>query len=197
MAPKYFNAALKIVLQYEGIYDDDPDDPGGETYKGITRRDHPNWGGWPLVEANKEAAGFPRNLEGHALLQTLVANLYKELYWDKNHCDQIPTGLDLVVFDTAVNMGGGKAGRFLQQGINELLGRQVLSVDGAIGPHTLDAVNALTPEQQKQLGFACLELRAQNYHEIAEAKPHLKKFLKGWLNRVANLKKQVTEMALA
>ena len=161
MSQKDFDAALKLILQYEGIYDDDPDDPGGETYKGITRRDHPDWGGWPVFDANHEHEGFPDNLESDAQLQTLVANLYRELYWRKNHCDELPPGLDLVVFDTAVNMGGGKAGRFLQQGVNELMGRQVLAVDGAIGSHTLDAVNALNKGQQKQLGFACLELRAR------------------------------------
>jgi lysozyme family protein len=197
MSQKTFDAALKLILKYEGIYDNDPDDPGGETYKGITRRDHPDWEGWAIVDGGKEQDGFPGNLESDDHLQTSVGNLYKELYWRRNHCDELPAGLDLVVFDTAVNMGGGKAGRFLQQGVNELLGRQVLTVDGAIGNRTLSAVNALNPEQQKQLCFACLELRDQNYHEIVAARPSSKKFLKGWLNRTANLRQRVPDLAVA
>ena len=197
MAEKNFDAALKLVLQYEGIYDDDPDDPGGETYKGISRRDHPAWEGWPQVDAQKEQEGFPEILEGEAGLQAMVAALYKESYWRPNLCHELPPGLDLVVFDTAVNMGSRKAGRFLQQGVNELLGRPAVDPDGVIGGLTLEAVNGLNPEQQKQLCFACLELRAENYREIAEAKPKLQKYLKGWLNRVANLREQVTEIAFA
>jgi lysozyme family protein len=192
MSQNDFDAALKLVLQYEGGYADDPDDPGGETYKGITRRDHSKWGGWAIVDANKDRQGFPRNLESDARLQALVAEVYKELYWLKNHCDQLPAGLNLVVFDTAVNMGGGKAGRFLQQGINKLMGSEAVAVDGAIGSLTVNAVKALSPEQQKQLCSTCLELRANNYHDIVAARPASKKYLKGWLNRIANLKEQVS-----
>ncbi len=41
----------------------------------------------------------------------------------------------------------------------------------AIGSRTLNAVNALNPEQQKHLCFACLNLRANYYHEIVAVKP--------------------------
>ncbi len=191
MIEKTFSAALKLVLRYEGTYADDPDDPGGETYQGITRRDHPHWEGWPIIEAEKARAGFPASLEGDARLQSSVANLYEDLYWRKNLCERLPAGLDLVVFDTAVNMGGGKAGRFLQEAVNELLGRSLLEVDGMIGDLTVKAVEVLGQERQKQLCFTCLDLREQNYHEIVRAKPKMQKFLQGWLNRVANLRKQV------
>jgi len=151
MTTKDFDAALKLVLRYEGGYGNDPDDPGGETYKGISRRNHGAWAGWPRIDAHKGHGDFSKRLEGDARLQTLVADVYKDSYWLRNLCDQLPAGIDLVVFDTAVNMGSGKAGRFLQQGVNKLLAGPVLKVDGVIGVLTLAAVNGLDRERQEQL----------------------------------------------
>ena len=34
-----FNKAIAIILKHEGGYVNDPDDPGGETNMGITKRD--------------------------------------------------------------------------------------------------------------------------------------------------------------
>jgi lysozyme family protein len=41
-----FNPALEKVLSHEGGYVVDPNDPGGETYKGVARKIHSKWDGW-------------------------------------------------------------------------------------------------------------------------------------------------------
>jgi lysozyme family protein len=65
-----------------------------------------------------------------------VAPLYKERYWDKVRADDLPAGVDYVVFDTAINSGPGRAAKLLQEAIGA-------TPDGAIGPMTLKAVAAM------------------------------------------------------
>jgi len=197
MAARNFDRCLELVLQYEGTYANDPDDPGGETYKGITRRDHPDWPGWEIIDPRKGQDDFPDLLESMAALQSLLEDLYQRTYWLRTKCDQLPDPIDLLVFDTAVNMGPQKACRFLQQAVNKLQGQALLREDGIIGKKTLAAVTSLNPAKRKEIISYFLELREKRYHGLAQSKPRMKKFLKGWLNRVAHLRKQAEEVALA
>ena len=69
-----------------------------------------------------------------------VSPIYKKGYWDKCKCDSLPSGLDLVVFDFAVNAGPGRAAQFLQRIIG-------VEPDGGIGSITLaDPVDKYTEE---------------------------------------------------
>jgi hypothetical protein len=54
-----FQPALQKVLAHEGGYVNDPDDPGGETYKGIARNMHSKWGGWVYIDLCKHASNLP------------------------------------------------------------------------------------------------------------------------------------------
>ena len=54
-----FDISFQKVLSYEGGYVNDPDDPGGETYKGIARKMNSKWDGWVLVDLLKQKPGFP------------------------------------------------------------------------------------------------------------------------------------------
>ena len=79
-----FRKALEHVLSNEGGYVNDPDDPGGETYKGIARKMNPQWKGWPLI--NKRDFTNP-------LLADLVASFYRDNYWEPIRGDQITSQL--------------------------------------------------------------------------------------------------------
>ena len=59
----------RIVMEYEGGYVNHPNDPGGETYKGISRRAHPNWKGWQLIDQKKPVP------------EQLVQEFYYNNYW--------------------------------------------------------------------------------------------------------------------
>jgi len=94
MAASNYNACLAKILKYEGGYVNDPHDPGGETNYGIT-------------VAVARACGYHGDM--HAIPMDLVRSIYRKNYWDVVNGDGLPAGLDLCVFDYAVNSGPGRA----------------------------------------------------------------------------------------
>lgn len=113
-----FIDAYKKVLNNEGIYSNDPDDAGGETYKGISRRANPNWNGWISIDAIKKAhpTTFKCILKKTPELEKKVQDLYKDKYWDCFELDDVPNQLVAEqMFDTAVNQGQTAAIKFAQR----------------------------------------------------------------------------------
>ena len=53
----FMKAYLKMA-PVEGLYSNDPDDPGGETVYGVARVFWPKWSGWSIVDAAKKQPGF-------------------------------------------------------------------------------------------------------------------------------------------
>ena len=78
-----FETAFEQTMKAEGGYVHDPDDPGGETYKGIARSRNPKWTGWTNIDVLKTKPNFPKSLDDDADLQEKVKALYEALYWDK------------------------------------------------------------------------------------------------------------------
>lgn len=97
-----FDAAFEHVLKWEGGYVNDPHDPGGETKYGISKRAHPD----------VDVAG---------LTKAAAKEIYRQSYWHKSGCDKLSDGLDLMHFDTAVNMGVGAAEKLLAKSGGDLL----------------------------------------------------------------------------
>lgn len=113
-----FIDAYKKVLNNEGIYSNDPDDAGGETYKGISRKANPNWDGWISIDAIKKAhpTTFKNILKKTPELEKKVQDLYKDKYWDCFELDDVPNQLVAEqMFDTAVNQGQTAAIKFAQR----------------------------------------------------------------------------------
>ena len=165
-----FDAALKALLKHEGGYVNHPADPGGMTNLGVTKRVWEEWVGHAVDEQTM------RNLT-----PDLVAPLYKKRYWDAVRADDLPSGVDFVVFDCAVNSGVGRASKFLQQAAG-------VTDDGKIGPGTLQAVMAKDP---KELVDAFCDKR----QAFLEALPTFATFGKGWSRRVAEVREQGENLA--
>jgi len=102
-----FDKALDFVLSWEGGHSNDPGDPGGETYKGISRNMNPQWSGWQFVD-KKDFTSADRDIE----------HFYKVNYWNKCACEYLQGPLDIVIFDTAVNMGVSRAMLILSSDCN-------------------------------------------------------------------------------
>lgn len=118
-----YEISLKNVLLHEGGYVDHPKDPGGATNKGITYRTYNAWRkkhGKPLMDV--------RHISDEE-----VEAIYKQDYWDAVKGDQLPSGIDIVMMDFAVNSGPSRAIKFAQ----ELVG---VKIDGVMGPKTLHAL---------------------------------------------------------
>lgn len=170
-----FNTALQNTLVYEGGYSDNSNDLGGITFKGISRKYNPQWTGWVIIDA--------KNFNSPEL-NNLVESFYKTNYWNKVSGDQV---VDQTVanflFDTAVNAGVIKAGMLLQRGLNTLntLNKDILVVDGIIGPATIKMLNST---DSKFILRLLLILRGYLYVEICQKNPLQKSFIKGWLNRL-------------
>jgi lysozyme family protein len=165
-----FESALKAILHHEGGYVNHPSDPGGMTNLGVTKRVWEEWVGHEVDE---------KTMRG--LTPEIVGPMYKVKYWDKIKGDDLPTGVDYVVFDAAVNSGPGRAAKWLQACVG-------VEPDGGIGPKTLAAVNAFDTNQliedyaKRRLSFL-MDLQTWNT------------FGKGWGRRVAEVQKTGLDMA--
>ncbi len=146
-----FGDVFHLTMHHEGGYSNNPDDLGGETYKGISRVYHPSWIGWAIVDGWTKA--MPRRdedwLQTNERLQSYVVEFYKVQFWDTWLGDEvleIAPAVAAELFDTGVNMGVQKAVYYLQRALN-VLNRQGqswadLEEDGLIGSRTLTALMA-------------------------------------------------------
>ena len=153
-----FDACLKLVLHHEGGYVNHPKDPGGETNLGVTKRVYEEFGG------TKDMKDLTRED---------VEPIYKKNYWDRIKADQIPNGLDLCVFDFAVNAGPGRAAKYLQS----LIGT---TVDGGIGPNTLACLESYIEENGLDTTIENYQQARQEYYESLST---FDTFGAGWTRR--------------
>ena len=163
-----FSNALLFVLRWEGGYVNHPADPGGATNKGVTQKVYSDW-----LQRTGRADASVRDLSDEDM-----AAIYEEGYWKPAHCEELSQSLDQVHFDTAVNMGTGRAVRFLQEAVGA-------AVDGGFGDGTRKCVARADPPQALT---RYLDIREKFYKTLVENKPNLGLFLKGWLNRLNALR---------
>lgn len=171
-----FSHYLPLLLRFEGGYVNDPDDPGGATNKGITLK--------TFQALGPELGIRDTSLEALKRLGDAdVARLYKRHYWDALQADTLTLQpLAEMLVDFYVN-AGGTAVRELQRELNAGGKRQPpLREDGVFGADTAQALR----EADALATYRGLRQRRIGYYErLAKANPKLRKFLRGWLNRVA------------
>lgn len=169
-----FSEALGKTLNTEGGYVHDPDDPGGETYKGIARSRNSKWAGWSRVDMNKNNPDFPNNLEQDAVLQESVKSRYLARYWNKVRGDKIKDqDIAESIFDFAVNAGPRTSARLAQRVIGA-------TPDGVIGPKTLERLNQEDPRTFLAV-FALAKIC--RYVDICEKRRVSHKYFFGWVRR--------------
>lgn len=185
-----FTIAFQKTLAFEGGYVCDPDDPGGETYRGIARRFNPDWEGWKTVDRVKGRADFPGCLDNRGALQGAVREFYKQRFWDRFQGDLIVSqeAAD-ELFDTSVNLGVTQAVTFLQTALNVLNRNQTLYLDvvedGLCGPKTLEALSKyLRSDRVDYLITVANILQGLHYIALMKRYPVQEKYARGWLKRV-------------
>ena len=166
-----FELCLKKMLAHEGGYVNHPQDPGGMTNLGVTKRVWEEWVGHDVDEKQMRA-----------LTPETVAPLYKRKYWDAVRADDLVAGVDYCVFDVAVNSGPGRAIKFLQSSVG-------VTADGGFGPATLAAVKNAEADPKR-----LIELYSAKRLEFLQSLKTFETFGKGWSRRVAEVKQAALEM---
>lgn len=186
-----FAAAFAKTSGLEGGYVNHPLDRGGETYRGIARRYHPDWRGWRAVDRAKRRRDFPRALERDKRLARSVERFYRTRYWNRFGGDDIPDqAVAEELFDMSVHIGVARGVRLLQRSLNLLNRNQKvyadITVDGLCGAETRAALGKLLRADGKSYYLLRLMnvLRGAAYVETARRDPRQEVFLRGWLERL-------------
>jgi lysozyme family protein len=149
-----FQTAVDFVFGLEGYLSDDPLDTGGLTKFGIASKWH------------------PEVLDPKFSCKDAQA-IYKKDYWDACRCDSLPDGVDLMVFDAAVQHDVKDAVKMLQRSAG-------VKADGIIGQVTLDRVSRM---DRKDVISGMVARRALHYAKL----PQLDHFGLGWYLRLAKV----------
>ena len=154
-----FQACLTVILQNEGGFVDNPQDPGKATNLGVTIGTLSSWLGRPAMIDDVQA-----------LTPQTVAPIYEKWYWAPAGCAGCPAGVDMMVFDCAVNQGPGTAAKLLQCALG-------VPADGMVGPNTeAAAASCDAPTVIERL----YDERLAAYREL----PTWPTFGAGWTNRL-------------
>ncbi|HWJ74432.1 MAG TPA: glycosyl hydrolase 108 family protein [Kaistia sp.] len=171
-----FDACLTIVLECEGndTFTNDPADPGGATKYGITLATLKDWRA-ARADSAPVTVDSVRNLE-----RDEAREIYRSRYWNLLRCDELPVGVDLIVFDFGVNAGPGRSAELLQKAVGA-------KPDGSIGPLTLGAVKAKDPK-------AIVETMSDQRLDFYRGLSGWTRFGDGWSNRVDKVRKAALAM---
>lgn len=176
-----FESILANTLGHERGWSNHPGDPGGETWRGISRRRWPEWPGWSLIDRHKRNREFPAPLWEDPDLTRLVVEFYRKNFWLDLKADQLPGEVAERLFDVAVNCGAAAA-RWQLQAVVRLAG-QPLRLDGVLGAATLAAVRAVPPARLLELWRP---LQTGYYIAlVVKVDPGLAEFVNGWAARAA------------
>lgn len=187
------NVLLPFILKWEGGFVNDPADAGGATNKGVTI------GTWRQVGYDKDGDGDIDVQDLKLISNNDVRDMVlKPHYWNRWKADNIQSQKIANILVDWV-WGSGKHGIVIPQ---RLLG---VKDDGIVGEKTLSAVNFADPDQ---LFDAIYKARVDFLNEITQSsiakyekkigrkateselmKHTNKRFLKGWLNRLADIKR--------
>lgn len=173
MAKAKFKPALAVVHVYEGGYSNHPSDPGGVTLEGVIQRVYDGYrkrAGKPQRRLTREMIGDPEWIEERN-------DIYRRQYWNAVHGDALPAGVDLVMFDGAVNSGPSQATKWLQRALG-------VKPDGDFGEATLDAVRS-HPDHDA----LCAEICRRRLGMLQALKTW-PTFGNGWSKRVANVQRK-------
>lgn len=171
-----FDKCFELVIGHEGGFTDDRHDRGNWTSGKV---------GVGKLKGTKygiSAMSYPDvNIAGLTLYDAKA--IYRRDYWDRTYCDQLPAGLDYLVFDANINHGRLRSGRFLQMAVGS-------AVDGLIGPNTIKA--SATVDTVQAINEFCVT-RGLFYTEIST----FQRYKKGWFRRLMDTHHVALGMASA
>lgn len=176
-----FGKAFAPLLILEGGYVNNPADNGGETYAGISRKNWPQWQGWPIVDSLKKT--YPnlndlnQDLSSSAMLAGQVQDFYHVNFWHYGGIESQEIANKLLSLEVI----SSSAARLAQQSLLEL-GVSIV-VDGRLGDKTVAAINMQKEADVLHMLRAFASLK---FAEIVINNNGQHQFLKGWLKRATD-----------
>lgn len=182
--------ALQKTLKYEGGWDNDPKDPGGETYKGVSRVHYPHWPGWEILDHLPTRTAEPTGMEAKELEEQLV-RFYTHEFWMRLYLDKCASQtLAEMIFDCGVNCGTRVAAAMLQRTLNVMNANgyrwRDLAEDGVLGPVTMETLEKAVELRFEAIIQVYTALRITRYVELCEKNETLERFLAGWVRRAVD-----------
>lgn len=185
MTHQAFLEAYHATMRHEGWSSDNPLDPGGRTYRGISRNFWPEWPGWDVLDSG----GIPTD--------DMVQDFYRVNFWNRIRGDEVAghsVPLAVELFDTAVNIGVSRAVAIMQRALNLLNRNQKIYGDlpamGVFGAKTIECLSRYfisrpgTPEQNERRLLVLMNvLQGMHYVALMEGHPDKEEF-RGWFDRV-------------
>ena len=168
-----FETALKMVLQHEGGYVDNPNDT--PTNYGITQAVLADYVGHSVTKD-----------EVKNLSMSTARKIYFERYWKRIKADTIEAQ-DVAnhVMDMAVLRGVVAAGKAIQTAVGGV------KVDGVVGPVTIAALNR-APAPGFLISF--MKLCVSAFANIVTADPRKLEFLRNWCSRALEMSAAVSTL---
>lgn len=171
MTAANYKASLDKVLVHEGGFSNHPKDPGGATMKGVTQA---------VYDTYRVKSGLAKQTVAKISDAELQA-IYRNNYWNAVRGDDLPAGVDYVVFDGAVNSGPSRSIKWLQQALG-------ITADGVIGPQTLKMLDACVPN-------VLIDSICDRRLVFLKSLDTWPTFGKGWASRVAEVRADGKMMA--
>lgn len=190
-----FAACYPIIKENEGGWVLDPEDPGGETFRGVTRRDWPWLAMWSHIDAAKDnfMKLAPSQLSDASweVIDASCKFVAEHGYWNRvRGVDLINQSLANMLCDSAYLNGVHQASKFLQRGLNKMnrVGTLYLNLaeDGGIGKITLRSLKIISRRGELKRLFALIKAyRITFYSELMESAEYREKY-PGWIDRSAS-----------
>jgi len=165
-----FNNALAQVLFVEGGYSDHPEDKGGKTKYGITEGTYRAWQGEPVNH-------WPTCITIESITKNEASDIYLHMYWSKIRGYELPPGVSLMVFDSAVHAGPTRAIKWLQKAVG-------VKSDGILGPKTLQVAHRTN--RSSKVHEPILTVNNIAVYRLMMAKNN-ETFVKGWFRRIIHI----------
>jgi len=170
------------IVDREGGFVNDPDDPGGATKHGVTIHTMRRLGLDLTGDGIVDVADVRRITRRHAV------DIFLREYFERPRIPMLPQALQATVFDMYVN-AGSNAAKILQRLLNRL-GADI-AVDGVIGPMTARAAHAAEQEHGGERLADAYGIERRNYYfRLADRRPASRKYARsrnggkgGWIRR--------------
>ena len=178
-----FNEAFNLAMRFEVGSFWDPTDPDVIAGKHDTKAQKRKIG-YVNIQGDRgglTSYGIAQNanpdIDVDSLNLSKAKQIYKTRYWDACKCDLLPEGLDIAVFDAAVNMGVSRSIKLLQETIGA-------KVDGVLGNQTLNLAHLVAPMLAPK---DVLAPRRKFYADLVARDPSQAKFARGWEARCKHI----------